>query len=65
MESGIESLSSMSITTLSPLGQQFCPECGAVMIEADRITENGDIFIWYDCSKNDCNGSWLEKIARP
>jgi DNA-directed RNA polymerase subunit M/transcription elongation factor TFIIS len=47
---------------LGPADQQFCPECGAIMIEADRINENGTIYIWYDCSGSDCNGSWLKKL---
>jgi ribosomal protein S27AE len=42
--------------------QQFCPECGAVMVEADRIKEGQAVYVWYDCSKAECSGSWLKKL---
>ncbi len=38
-----------------------CPECGAKMTEVDRASENGFIFIWYECSQAGCGGQWLEK----
>jgi hypothetical protein len=41
--------------------EQLCPECGTKMTETDRVCENGIIFVWYRCSKNDCNGQWLQK----
>jgi predicted RNA-binding Zn-ribbon protein involved in translation (DUF1610 family) len=64
MEFVIDQLKTEAINTLSPSVQQFCPECGAAMIEADSIYENGAIYIWYKCSKNDCNGSWLQKFKK-
>jgi predicted RNA-binding Zn-ribbon protein involved in translation (DUF1610 family) len=42
---------------------QFCPECGAPMTEVDRCRENGALFVWYDCSRQDCNGQWLQKTS--
>jgi hypothetical protein len=54
-------LDTESISILGSSVQQFCPECGAPMKEADRLYENGAIYIWYECSENDCNGSWLQK----
>ena len=51
-----------SLNTQYNSTQQFCPECGSDMNECDRVNENGSIYIWYECSKNGCNGSWLEKI---
>jgi hypothetical protein len=42
--------------------RQSCPECGAPMQEADRIDEGGTVYAWYDCTKDDCSGSWLKKL---
>jgi len=39
----------------------ICPECGAKMDEAERVSENGFIFVWYNCSRPGCSGQWLEK----
>jgi hypothetical protein len=47
---------------LNNLNRQFCPECGAPMQEADRIDEGGTVYAWYDCTKDDCSGSWLKKL---
>lgn len=44
--------------------QQLCPECGAKMTEADRVCENGMIFVWYRCSKDACTGQWLQKMPQ-
>jgi len=33
------------------------------MDEADRANENGALFVWYQCSKDNCTGQWLQKIA--
>ena len=38
-----------------------CPECGARMDEIDRASENGVSFIWYQCTRKDCNGQGLSK----
>ena len=43
--------------------EQVCPECGAAMIEFDRLMEDGAVFIWYTCSEGDCTGQWLAKKA--
>ena len=43
--------------------EQICPECGATMIESDRLMEDGAVFIWYTCSDGDCTGQWLAKKA--
>ena len=47
------------VTPQKSTKQQLCPECGAIMIEEDRLRENGLLFIWYTCSKDDCEGKWL------
>ena len=41
-----------------------CPECGDKMIEVDRCNENGVLFIWHECSINNCDGQWLQKIPQ-
>lgn len=43
--------------------ERFCPECGAAMIEFDRLEEDGAVFIWYACSRESCTGQWLTKRA--
>ncbi len=40
-----------------------CPECGAPMVEFDKLTEDGAVFIWYACTREDCSGQWLRKTA--
>ena len=45
-------------------GQKRCPECGAKMIEVDRCNENGALFVWHECSRDNCNGQWLQKIPQ-
>ena len=41
--------------------QIACPNCGHMMAEVDRHKENGDLFVWYECSRNDCDGQWLQR----
>ena len=43
--------------------ERLCPECGAAMVEFDRLTEDGAVFIWYACMREDCTGQWLSKKA--
>ncbi len=44
--------------------QKRCPECGDKMIEVDRCNENGVLFVWHECSRNNCDGQWLQKIPQ-
>ena len=41
--------------------QKFCPECGAHMVKVDRRNEDGALFVWYECSRDNCDGQWLQK----
>ena len=43
--------------------EEVCPECGASMVEFDRRMEDGAVFIWYACTREDCTGQWLAKKA--
>jgi len=45
------------------LNGQFCPECGSRMAEVGRCKENEALFVWYDCSRQDCDGHWLQKTS--
>jgi hypothetical protein len=47
-----------------PKDEQCCPECGAMMTEADRLTEGRALFVWYTCSRVDCDGQWLRKFSK-
>jgi hypothetical protein len=38
-----------------------CPECGAQMDEIDRLNEAGCVFIWLECSRDGCDGRWLQR----
>ncbi len=44
--------------------EQFCPECGAMMTEADRLVEGRALFVWYTCSRVGCDGQWLRKFVK-
>jgi hypothetical protein len=39
----------------------ICPECGAVMNELDRLMDGPYTFVWFKCSKSNCDGQWLQK----
>ncbi|NIP27363.1 MAG: hypothetical protein GWN67_14120 [Phycisphaerae bacterium] len=45
------------------LNSQLCPECGSRMTEVDQSRENGVLFVWYNCSRKDCDGQWLRKTS--
>jgi hypothetical protein len=50
------------VTTLAvhkPPKWRFCPECGAVMAEEDRLVEDDTLFVWFKCAKDDCEGEWF------
>ncbi len=42
----------------------LCPVCGAAMTQVDKLEEGEHIFIWFECSKRDCDGRWLQKKSR-
>jgi hypothetical protein len=44
--------------------EQFCPECGAIMMEADRLIEGRALFVWHTCSRVGCDGQWLRKFVK-
>jgi hypothetical protein len=56
-------LNSMTGQALQGEVERICPECGAPMVEFDRLTEDGAVFIWYACTRVDCTGQWLSKKA--
>jgi hypothetical protein len=41
--------------------EQLCPQCGALMVEIDKRAENGAVFTWYACAREECTGQWLSK----
>jgi hypothetical protein len=44
-------------------GRPQCPECGATMVELDRLSEDGAVFIWYACAREECTGQSMSKKA--
>ena len=43
--------------------RQLCPECSTLMTEVDRLGEDRAIFVWYECSRDNCSGQWLQKTS--
>ncbi len=46
------------------LNGRHCTECGAQMTEVDRHNEKQAFFVWYECSRDGCDGQWLQKISQ-
>ena len=44
--------------------EQFCPQYGALMTEADRLIEGRALFVWYTCSRVGCDEQWLRKFVK-
>lgn len=40
----------------------LCPDCGMPVVKADSSRENGVLYVWYKCTRQDCSGQWLEKV---
>ena len=59
---GGENHNSVLAKSQQPQKQKFCSECGAQMVEVDRRSEGGTLFVWYECSRDNCDGQWLQKI---
>ncbi len=57
-----ESLNIFPATFCATLSGQSCPECSAEMMEVDRRNENQALYVWYECSRNNCDGQWLQKM---
>ena len=53
----------MALRFRQAIYQKFCPECGSRMKELDRYNEEMATFIWYQCSRDDCDGQWLQKVS--
>lgn len=45
------------------INTSMCPDCKGTMTEVDRVVENGFLFVWYECTKDGCDGQWLEKTS--
>jgi hypothetical protein len=50
----------MTGPSLRSISERLCPEC-ARDGQFDRLTEDGAVFIWYACTREDCTGQWLSK----
>jgi hypothetical protein len=48
-----------TLTLRKPMKRRFCPECGALMTEEDTLRRNDTLFVWFKCSKGDCDGEWF------
>ncbi len=45
------------------ISRHLCPECGGTMAQVEKVRENGFSYIWYECTRSDCDGQWLQKTA--
>jgi len=43
--------------------RQLCPECDAQITEVDRLSDNVAVFVWYECSRDNCSEQWLQKAS--
>jgi rubredoxin len=41
---------------------RVCPECGFRMKKVDSAREAKFTFVWFECSRSQCDGQWLEKL---
>jgi len=39
---------------------QLCPECGVRMSELNRLIEGGLTYVWFGCSREECDGQWMQ-----
>ena len=39
----------------------LCPVCGSSMRQTDSAREDEHIFTWFECTKEGCDGQWLQK----
>jgi hypothetical protein len=39
----------------------LCPNCGSMMKKSDTLREGDNIFTWLECTKEGCDGQWLQK----
>jgi len=44
--------------------EPFCPQCEAIMTEADRLVEGPAVFVWYTCSTAGCDERRLRKFVK-
>lgn len=56
-------VSGLSARLRQAANRQLCPECGAQMTEVDRFSDNGSVFVWYECTRDNCSGQWLQKAS--
>ena len=45
----------------SKADKQFCPDCNTVMVIAEQFVENDIQYTWYECSRDNCSGQWLQR----
>ena len=57
-----KTLSAMSVKFKQAIYQKSCPECAAPMEKIEHAYEDRTLFIWYQCSRKECDGNWLQKI---
>ena len=39
----------------------LCPVCGSSMRQGKSVKEDEQIFTWFECTKEGCDGQWLHK----
>jgi len=49
--------------TASQFTDESCPECGSPLQIEHCTREGGSVFIWFACTRPDCNGQLLRKFS--
>lgn len=65
MEYRIRTLPTSTNNPAPVIIQHYCPECGYAMKEIERLKETGGMYVWYECLRDGCDGSWFEKHPLP
>jgi len=55
--------SMVKVSLFKAVNNRHCPQCGALLKEADRCKEGSITHVWFECVKLDCDGQWFQSYA--
>ena len=53
----------VNVSLFKAVNNRHCPQCGALMKEADRCKEGSITYVWFECVKLGCDGQWFQSSA--